>query len=57
MDSFSKLEPHNQPVLLKAGDDIHDPWNIREQLPGFHNLNQPTKQSSSSKFVDTRNAL
>ena len=57
MDRFSNLEPQTKLVLLKAGDDIHDPWNIREQLPGFHNLNQPTKQSSCSNFVDTRNAL
>ena len=56
-DRVPTFEPHNQPVLLKAGDDIHDPWNIREQLHCFHNLQQPTLQSSSSSFVDTRNAL
>ena len=56
-DRVPTVEPHNQPVLLKAGDDIHDPWNIREQLHCSHNLQRPTLQSSSSSFVDTRNAL
>ena len=56
-DRVPTVEPHNQPVLLKAGDDIHDPWNIREQLHCPHNLQRPTLQSSSSSFVDTRNAL
>ena len=51
------LEPLNQPVLLKAGEDIHDPWNICEQLHCLYNLQQPTLQSSSCSFVDPRNAL
>ena len=52
-----KPEPFNQPVLLKAGEDIHDPWNICEQLHCFYNLQQPTLQSSSCNVVDPRNAL
>ena len=51
------LEPSNLPVLLKAGEDIHDPWNVREQLNGFYNFQQRTSQSSSCSHVDPRNAL
>ena len=28
-------QPTNEPVLLKAGEDIHDPWNICDQLHRF----------------------
>ena len=51
------LEPSNLPVLLKAGEDIHDPWNVHEQLNGFYNFQQRISQSSSCSHVDPRNAL
>ena len=50
------FEPACQPTLTKAGELDHDPWNTREQLYGTWN-HQPNVQSSSSRVVDTRNAL
>ena len=50
-------KPLNKPVLLKAGEDIHDPWNICDQLHRFYNLQQQTLQTSSCSGVDPRNAL
>ena len=50
-------QPTNKPVLLKAGEDIHDPWNICDQPHRFYNLQQQTLQTSSCSDVDPRNAL
>ena len=55
-ERFSTFEPNRQPILTKAGETDHDPWNTWEQLYGVRNPQQ-TMQSSSSKVVDTRNAL
>ena len=50
------FEPQNHPTLRKVGELDHDPWNTCEQLNGTLNR-QPNVQTSSSRFVDTRNAL
>ena len=53
---ISTFEPTCHPTLRKAGELDHDPWNTCEQLYGTLN-HQPDVQPSSSRFVDTRNAL
>ena len=55
-ERFPTFEPKRQPTLTKVGETDHDPWNTWEQSYEIQNPQQ-TMQSSSSRVVDTRNAL